>query len=86
MDIISNIKMAVLNQVEGAKVLPYNNGGIEVQVEDSQDCAAVIACAADMLYDYGGDDIQITTNQKQLKVFIDVLELDEEDDDYCGEK
>lgn len=78
-DIISNIQNAVLNQIEGATVIPCNNGGIQINVQDTMDIAAVLACAADMMGDYGGDDIQITTNQKRFEVYID--EIEREDDE-----
>ena len=81
MDIIENIQNAVLNQINGAKVLPWNNGGIQIKVEDKMDIAAVLSCAADMMGDYGGDDIQITTNQKQHDVFIDICEREDDDDE-----
>ena len=82
-DILENIQNAVLNQIHGAKVLPWNNGGIQIEVEDTMDIAAVLSCAAEMMGDYGGDDIQITTNQKRYEVFIDICERedDEEDED-----
>lgn len=80
-DILDNIQNAVLNQISGAKVLPWNNGGIQINVQDTIDIAAVLACAADAMGDYGGDDIQITTNQKRYEVFIDICEREDDDDE-----
>jgi len=85
-DILDNIQNAILNQLEGATVIPWNNGGIQINVQDTADIAAVIACAADMMDEYGGDDIQITTNQKNFEVFIDICEReDDEDEEEWGE-
>lgn len=82
-DIITSIQNAVLNQLEGATVIPCNNGGIQVNVEDSQDIAAILCIAGEIMGDYGGEDIQITTNQKEFEVYIDPCERedDEEEDE-----
>ena len=80
-DILDNIQNAVLNQVSGAKVLPWNNGGIQIKVETTMDIAAVLSCAAEMVGDYGGDDIQITTNQKRYEVFIDICEREDDEEE-----
>lgn len=85
-DIISNIQNAVLNQIEGATVIPWNNGGIQIHVQDTMDITAVLACAAEMMGDYGGDDIQITTNQKWFVVYIDQVDREEFEDDGEEEK
>lgn len=73
-NILTNIQNAILNQVEGADIVPCCNGGIQVNVEDSQDIAAILCIAGEMMGEYGGEDIQITTNQKEFEVYIDILE------------
>ena len=80
-DIITNIQNAILNQVEGADIIPWNNGGIQVNVEDSQDIAAILCIAGEMMGEYGGEDIQITTNQKEFEVYIDLCEREEPEDE-----
>lgn len=80
-DILTNIQNAILNQVEGANIIPWNNGGIQVNVEDSQDIAAILCIAGEMMGEYGGEDIQITTNQKEFEVYIDICEREEPEDE-----
>lgn len=79
MDTIENIQNAILNQVEGAVVVPWNNGGIQVTVQDKMDCAIILEIVADLMYNYDCEDIQVTTNQARYEVYIDIC--DREDDD-----
>lgn len=81
-DILDNIQNAVLNQLEDATVIPWNNGGIQVNVEDSQDIAAILCIAGEIMGEYGGEDIQITTNQKNFEVFIDICEREDDEEEW----
>lgn len=83
MDTIEMIQNAILNFCEDAKIIPWNNGGIQVNVEDPTNIPGVIATVADVMYDYGCDDVQITTNQDRCEVYIDIC--DREEDDGEGE-
>lgn len=86
MDTIETIQNIILNQIEGVKIVPCNNGGIQVTVQDKQDCGAVLACIADVMYDYGCDDVMVTTNQDRYEVYIDICDReDDEDDDLVVE-
>lgn len=84
MDTIEMIQNAILNFCEDAKIIPWNNGGIQVNVEDPTNIPGVIATVADVMYDYSLDDVQITTNQARCEVYIDICDR-EEDDDEEGE-
>lgn len=79
MDTIDMIQNAILNFCEDAKIIPWNNGGIQVNVEDPTNIPGVIATVADVMYDYGCDDVQITTNQDRCEVYIDICDREEDD-------
>lgn len=71
-----------LLQFEGVKLCGWNNGGLQVNVEDSLDCGAVLAQVAEALIEYNpyGDNVQVTTNLKEGVVYILVLENEEYDE------
>ena len=81
MDTIEMVQNAILNFCEDAKIIPWNNGGIQVNVEDPTNIPGVIATVADVMYDYNLDDIQITTNQARCEVYIDICDREEDDDE-----
>ena len=74
---MDKIIMMLENFIEGIEILPFNNGGIEVRLQDSDDVAAVLATVADAMHDWDVEDVQITTDQAGYKVYID--EVDRED-------
>lgn len=80
MDTIKMIQNAILNFCDGVTITPWNNGGIQVNVDDAQNIAGVIATVADVMYDYGCNDVQITTNQAKYEVYIDEIEREEFED------
>ena len=80
MDTIEMIQDAILNFCEDAKIVPFNNGGIQVNVEDPTNIPGVIATVADVMYDRNIDDIQITTNQVRCEVYIDICDREEDDE------
>ena len=88
MDTIENIQNAILNEFEGAVIVPWNNGGIQVTVQDSKDCGAILALIGQIMFDYDCDDVQVTTNQARYEVYIDVAdrEDDEEEDEWEEEE
>lgn len=79
MDTIEMIQNALTNFIEGIQIIPCCDGGIEVEVEDTADIPAVLSTVADVMYDHGCDDVTIVTRQPKYKVYINVL--DREDDD-----
>lgn len=66
------------NYLEGVEIVPWNNGGIQVNVEDPTDIPAVLTTVADAMSDYDLDDIQITTNLSKCEVYIDEIEREED--------
>lgn len=81
MDTIQSIQNAILNTCEYAKIVPCNNGGIQVKVEDSASIPGVISTIADVMYDYDLNDVQITTNQARCEVYVDEIDRGEFEDD-----
>lgn len=81
MDTISNIQNAILNFCEDAKIVPWNNGGIQVTVEDAANIPGVLSTVAQVLYDYDCNDVQITTNQARFEVYIDEIDREDERED-----
>ena len=70
--------------IEGVEILPCNNGGIEVRVQDCADVPAVLSTVADAMYEDDADDVQITTDTANFKVFIDPVEREDDDDEEEG--
>lgn len=81
MDTIECIQNAILNFCEDAKIVPCNNGGIQVTVEDPTNIPGILSTVADVMYDYSLDDVQITTNQAKCEVYIDEIDREEFEDD-----
>jgi len=71
-----------LRTTEGVeKMVPVDNGAIAVYVETQDGVPAVLAEIASTMLEYGYDeDFQITTNKKDLVVYIDLLENDYEEE------
>lgn len=68
--IISYIK----DIVEGVEILPCNNGGAQIVLEDVGNIPGVISTIADAMNDWGIEDIQITINSSLSSVFLDECE------------
>lgn len=81
MDTIEMIQNAILNFCEDAKIIPCNNGGIQVNVEDPTNIPGILSTVADVMYDYSLDDVQITTNQARCEVYIDICDREEDDEE-----
>lgn len=79
MDTIGRIRNDILLFCEDAKIIPSNNGGIRVEVEDPTNIPGILYRVAEVMYNYGIDDIQITTNQARCEVYIDVCDREEDD-------
>ena len=79
MDTIGRIQNDILLFCEDAKIIPFNNGGIQVKVEDPTNIPGILYRVAEVMYNYGIDDIQITTNQAKCEVYIDVCNREEDD-------
>ena len=71
-----------LRATEGVeKMVPVDNGAIAIYVETQDGVPAVLAEIASTMLEYGYDeDFQITTNKKDLVVYIDLLENDHEEE------
>lgn len=71
-----------LRATEGVeKMVPVDNGAIAIYVETQDGVPAVLAEIASTMLEYGYDeDFQITTNKKDLVVYIDLLENDYEEE------
>ena len=82
MDTIEMIQNAILNTCEDAKIIPWNNGGIQVTVEDPTNIPGIVARVADTMYEYDCDDVQITTNQNRCEVYIDICDREEDDEEW----
>ena len=71
--IINSIK----DMVEGVEILPCNNGGAQVVLEDVDNIPGVISIIADAMDYWGIEDIQITINSSLSSVFLDECEREE---------
>ena len=67
----------IRDMVEGVKILPCNNGGAQVVLEDKGNIPAVLEAIADAMDDWGIVDIQITINKGLYSVFLDECDLEE---------
>ena len=65
--------------IDGVEILPCNNGGIEVRLDPEGEAGvpAVLATVADAMQDYDLEDVQITTDQYNNKVYIDIVERED---------
>lgn len=81
MDTIELIQNAILNFCEDAKIIPCNNGGIQVTVEDSANIPGIISTVADVMYEHNINDVQIITNQNKYEVYIDEIDREDDEDD-----
>lgn len=79
MDTIGRIQNDILLFCEDATITPFNNGGIRVEVEDPTNIPGILCRVAEVMYNYGLDDIQITTNQARCEVYIDICDREEDD-------
>lgn len=79
MDTIGRIQNDILLFCEDATVTPCNNGGIRVDVEDPTNIPGILCRVAEVMYNYGIDDIQITTRQARCEVYIGVCDREEDD-------
>ena len=77
MDTIGRIQNDILLFCEDATVTPCNNGGIRVEVEDPTNIPGILYRVAEVMYNYGLDDIQITTRQARCEVYINVCDREE---------
>lgn len=75
----------IRDMVEGVKILPWNNGGAQIILEDAGNIPGVLSTIANAMEDWGIKDIQITINQGLYTVFLDDCEREEgeeEDAEY----
>lgn len=68
----------IIQMLSGFKIIPFNNGGIEVRVGEPDEVPGVLATVAEAMFNYNLEDLQITTDQYNCKVYID--EIDREED------
>lgn len=71
----------IRDMVEGVKILPCNNGGVQIILEDAGNIPAVLSAISDAMGDWGIVDIQITINKGQYSVFLDECEREEEEEE-----
>lgn len=67
----------IQDMVEGVEILPCNNGGVQIVLEDVYNIPGVISAIADAIYNWGIEDIQITINSDLNSVFLDECEREE---------
>jgi len=67
----------IQDMVEGVEILPCNNGGVQLVLEDVDNIPGVISTIADAMNYWGIEDIQITINSDLSSVFLDECERDE---------
>ena len=79
MDTIGRIQNDILLFCEDATTAPCNNGGIQVEVEDPTNIPGILCRVAEVMYNYGLDDIQITTRRARCEVYINVCDREEDD-------
>ena len=81
MGTIEMIQDTILTFCENTKIIPCDNGGIQVSVEDPDDIPGVLSAIADVMFDYSLDDVQITTNQDKCEVYITEIDREGEDEE-----
>lgn len=81
-DILDNLTAALQNDLAEASIIPCNNGGIQINVQDEEEMAEVVAHLAAIMYEYGFEDIQLTTNKARKEVYVDIIGEEE----YEGEE
>ena len=76
--VMKRIITALHDTIEDVQIVGADNGGIEVRLPESDLVPAVLSTIADIMHDYGCEDLQITTDQSNGKVWIEELESEED--------
>ena len=72
-DILDNLTAALQNDLAEVSIIPNCTGGIQINVQDEEEMAEVVAHLATMMFEYGFEDIQLTTNKARKEINIDII-------------
>lgn len=85
-DILDNLTAVLQNDLAEASIIPNCNGGIQINVQDEEEMAEVVAQLATIMFEYGFEDIQLATNKARKEVYIDIIGEDEDEEEYEDEE
>ena len=76
--IMENLAELLKSTIPDVELCDVNNGDLQVTVSEPDHIPAVLSTVADAMFNYSLGDIQVTTNSRELKVWV--RELDEEEE------